>query len=44
MMRSRHEAIISSFGVVALTNLCLANHSSFDNNFQQASNDGVGPH
>jgi hypothetical protein len=43
MMKSRHEATTSSFGAIASTNLCLANPSSFDNSFQQTSDDGVGP-
>jgi hypothetical protein len=40
MMKSRHE-VTSSFGATALTDLCLANPSSFDSNFQQAFDDGV---
>ncbi len=43
MMRSRHEAAASSLGVAASTDLCLANPSSFDSSFQQASDHGVGP-
>ncbi len=43
MMRSRHEATTSSFGVTSSTYLCLVNPSSFDNSFQQASDDGVSP-
>jgi hypothetical protein len=43
MMRSRHEAAASSFGAAASTDLCLANPSSFDSSFQQASDHGVGP-
>lgn len=42
MMKSRHETT-SSFGVVASMDLCVANPFSFDNSFQQASNDGVSP-